>query len=243
MSSKTAPRPLSPIPRNTMQEQVYAQIRESLSDGRFKPGQTLTIRDLAQQLGTSVMPVREALHKLTVEQVLDVTATRSVKVPALSAAKFQEICDARILLEGRLAVLAAEHATAQDISQIERVHEEFTSAKVSRDPTLPLRRNREFHFAVYSAAHHATLFDLVEPLWVRCGPSMLALFEELGTDQIKKAASKTHQCIVEGIRARRPSDAQRGIIEDIQATSERYRTHLDKVRGSGKRSIFDTAES
>ena len=242
MAAKTSPRPLSPVARNTMQEQVYAQIRENLIDGRFKPGQTLTIRDLAQQLGTSVMPVREALHKLTVEQVLDMTAARSVRVPALSAAKFQEICEARTLLEGQLAVLAAERADAQDIARIQRAHEEFTSAKVSRDPTVPLRRNREFHFAIYSAAHHTTMFDLVEPLWVRCGPSMLALFEELGTDHIKRAASKTHQLILDGILARRPAEAQRGIAEDIQATSERYRKHLEKVRSSGKRSIFDTPE-
>ena len=238
MPAKTAS-PLAPIARNTMQEQVYSQLRESLIDGRFKPGQTLTIRDLAQQLGTSVMPVREALHKLTVEQVLDMTAGRSVKVPALSAAKFQEICEARILLEGELAALAAQRADADDITRIERANDELASARVSRDPSLSLKRNREFHFAVYAAARHNTMFELVEPLWVRCGPSLLALFEELGSDQIKRNASKRHQATLEGILARRPADAQRGIVEDIRATSERYRDHLQKMRKSGKRSVFD----
>ncbi len=239
MPAKIIPRPLSPVARNTMQEQVYSQLRESLSDGRFKPGQTLTIRDLAEQLGTSVMPVREALHKLTVEQVLDMTAGRSVKVPSLSAPKFQEICEARILLEGELAALAAQRADAEDIARIERANDELASARVSRNPSLSLKRNREFHFAVYAAAHHATMFELVEPLWVRCGPSLLALFEELGSDQIKRAASKRHQATLEGILARRPADAQRGIVEDIRATSERYCDHLQKIRKSGKRSIFD----
>src|ERR1700704_1197243 len=190
MAAKSLPKPLSPVARNTMQEQVYSQIRESLIDGRFPPGQTLTIRDLAQQLGTSVMPVREALHKLTVEQVLDVTAARSVRVPALTAAKFQEICEARILLEGRLGVLAAQRADADDLDRIEQANEEFVAAEASRDPTLMLRGNRGFHFAIYAAGHHPTLFNLVEPLWVRCGPSMLALFEELSTDHIKRRASK-----------------------------------------------------
>ena len=83
------------------------------------------------------------------------------------------------------------------------------------------------------------MFALVEPLWVRCGPSLLALFEELGSDQIKRAASKRHQQTLDGILARRPSEAQRGIVEDIKATSERYCEHLEKLRRSGKRSIFD----
>jgi DNA-binding GntR family transcriptional regulator len=230
MPAKTLPKTLSPVARNTLQEQVYTQIRESLIDGRFRPGQTLTIRDLAQQLGTSVMPVREALHKLTVEQVLDMTVARSVKVPALSADKFQEICDARILLEGHLAVLASQRADTDDLARIEEANGEFVAAKISRDPTLMLRRNREFHFAIYSAAHHPTLFDLVEPLWVRCGPSMLALFEELGSDHIKRAASKTHQTTLEGVRSRNSSQAERGIVEDIRATSATYRKHLQKVR-------------
>jgi len=243
MPTKSAPNPLSPIARNTLQEQVYAQLRASLSDGRFKPGQTLTIRDLAQQLGTSVMPVREALHKLTSEQVLDMTAARSVRVPALGGAKFQEICEARILLEGQLAELAAERADAGDIERLEQAHEGFSSGKVARDPSVPLRRNREFHFAVYAAAHHSTLFDLVEPLWVRCGPSMLALFEELGSDQIKRVASKTHDSIVRAIREHRAADAKRGVVDDIKATLERYRKHLEKIRAAGKPSLFTGAES
>jgi DNA-binding GntR family transcriptional regulator len=236
MPNKTLPKPLSPIARNTMQEQVYSQIRESLSDGRFKPGQTLTIRDLAQQLGTSVMPVREALHKLTVEQVLDITANRSVRVPALSAPKFQEICEARALIEGQLAKLAAQRAGADDLDRIEEANEKFVSARNSRDPSAVLRHNREYHFAIYAAAHHPTLFNLVEPLWVRCGSSMLALFEELGEDHIKRTASKNHQTILEGIRTHSPDDAERGVIEDIRYMSERYRRHLEKVRAHGKKS-------
>lgn len=61
--------PLQRISHNTLQEQVYRNIRQSLSDGQFKPGEVLTIRDLARQLGTSVMPVREALHKLIVGDI------------------------------------------------------------------------------------------------------------------------------------------------------------------------------
>jgi DNA-binding GntR family transcriptional regulator len=65
---------------------------------------------------------------------------------------------------------------------------------------------------------------------------MLALFGELGPDHIKRRASKTHQAIVEGVRSRNVSQAERGIIDDIQATSDTYRKHLEKLRARDQRS-------
>src|ERR1700757_2007320 len=93
MVAPESPNPLQRIEHKHLQEQVHARMRQALIDGQFKPGQVLTIRYLAEQLGTSIMPVREALHKLTVERVLDLLPTRSVRVPVLSVAEFAEICD------------------------------------------------------------------------------------------------------------------------------------------------------
>lgn len=225
--------PLQRISHNTLQEQVYRNIRQSLIDGQFKPGEILTIRDLARQLGTSVMPVREALHKLTVEQVLDITASRSVCVPVLSAEKFAEICEARMILEGNIARIAAQRATPEDLARIEVAAKEFASAKTAGDPTQLLRRNREFHFAIYGAAHHATLMSLIEPLWVRCGPCTLALFEDLGPEQIRRSASAPHRKALEAIRAHRQADAEEAIVSDIRATSERYQKQVGKLHLRG----------
>jgi DNA-binding GntR family transcriptional regulator len=241
MRASSPPSVLKPIQRNTMQEQVYGRIRQSLIDGQFKPGQVLTIRDLARQLGTSVMPVREALHKLIVEQVLVMTPTRSIRVPVLTAERFAEVCDARMVLEGHMAKLAAQRADEQDIERIEAAHRAFVTAKTAKDPSLLLQLNREFHFALYAAAYHATIMSLIEPLWVRSGPCMLTLFEELGTDQIKRGATNPHRSAVDAVKARRGAEAQQAVIADIRATSERYRSHLEKVRASGTSSALTAA--
>ncbi|HWG70385.1 MAG TPA: GntR family transcriptional regulator [Steroidobacteraceae bacterium] len=224
---------LQPISRNTLQEKVHLRIRQGLIDAEFTPGQILTIRDLAAHLGTSVMPVREALHKLTVERVLELMPTRSVRVPILSADAFKEICEARMILEGNVARLAAERATAEDIARIEAAGRAFITAKNDSNPSLLNQRNREFHFAIYNAAHHATLMELIEPLWVRCGPCTLALFEELGHEQIRNAASTHHQSALEAIRGREPARAYEAIVADIRATSERYQSHARKSGPGG----------
>jgi DNA-binding GntR family transcriptional regulator len=232
METSPPRKPLAPIRHDTLQQRVYQRIRENLADGQFKPGEILTIRDLAGQLGTSVMPVREALHKLIVEQVLDLTANRSVRVPTLSAEKFAEICDARMIIEGNLARLAAQRANETDLALIEQANKDFGSAKVARDPTLVLQKNREFHFAIYSAAHQPTLMAMIEPLWVRCGPCTLTLFEEIGPEQVKKAAANPHRATLDAIRARRPAEAQQAIVADIRATSDRYQKHINEAAAS-----------
>jgi DNA-binding GntR family transcriptional regulator len=215
---------LQPIVRDTLQERVYLRIRQALIHSEFEPGQVLTIRELARRLGTSIMPVREALQKLTVERVLELLPTRSVRVPVLSAEEFADICEARMLLEGHMARLAAERADAADLERIERASRAFPTAR-GGSPTVIQQRNREFHFAIYQAARQSTLMELIEPLWVRCGPCTVALFVDLGAEKVKRGALDQHRAILEALRARRPAEAEKAVVADIRATSERYQKY------------------
>jgi DNA-binding GntR family transcriptional regulator len=237
---------LQPIARDTLQERVYLRIRQALITSEFKPGQVLTIRELAQRLGTSIMPVREALQKLTVERVLELLPTRSVRVPVLTAEEFADVCEARMLLEGHMARLAAERAGEQEIERIEQASRAFLSARVPSAPTVIQQRNRDFHFAIYEAAHQPTMLELIEPLWVRCGPCTLALFVDLGPEKIKRGATTHHQQALEAIRARRPDAAEKAIAADIRATSERYqkyrREHAEFFTASRRATAAGSAE-
>lgn len=224
MELKAHTNSLQPIVRDTLQERVYLRIRQALIHSEFNPGQVLTIRELASMLGTSIMPVREALQKLTVERVLELLPTRSVRVPVLSAEEFAEICEARMLLEGHMARLAAERADAADLARIEQASRAFPTAR-GGTPTVIQQRNREFHFAIYQAARQSTLMELIEPLWVRCGPCTVALFADLGADKVKRGAVDQHALILEAIRGRRPAEAEKAVVADIRATSERYQKY------------------
>ncbi len=122
-----------------------------------------------------------------------------------------------MILEGSMAELAAQRATAADIERIEIVSREFQAAEANSDPTLP-QKNREFHFAIYAAARHATLMGLVEPLWARCGPSTLALFEEFGHEQPKR---KGLAPAPQGVGGDTPGDSRRGPAKPSSPTSLR----------------------
>ena len=75
---------LARIARETVQERVYCALRDQLMRGGFEPGQKLKIAELAAAFGTSAMPVRDALNRLTVERALETLPSRTVRVPALS---------------------------------------------------------------------------------------------------------------------------------------------------------------
>src|SRR5260370_21031837 len=89
---------LTPVPRETVNDRVYDELRRALIKGLFDPGQVLTIQELATTLETSTMPVREALSPLISEQGLEAMPNRSVPVPPADATRLAEFLTPRIRL-------------------------------------------------------------------------------------------------------------------------------------------------
>ena len=85
--------------RQTVQDQVYAQLREALVSGAFEAGQGFTIPALADSFGTSHMPVREALRRLAAENALRISSTGTATVPPLDIEELRKICEVRLVLE------------------------------------------------------------------------------------------------------------------------------------------------
>src|SRR5215467_10221414 len=88
------------LQRNTLNEEVYQQLKQALMSGRIAPGSTMTIRSLAASFGISPMPVREALRRLVAEHVLELLPNRSVSLPVITRVRFREITRIRTSLEG-----------------------------------------------------------------------------------------------------------------------------------------------
>src|SRR3990167_6021733 len=100
---------------DNLQEQLYQNIRAGLLSGRFQPGERLKIRDLAAAWGTSPMPVRAALQRLVAEGALEGEQQRSLRVPAMTRERFQQITQVRLSLEGLAVELAAARIGAAEI--------------------------------------------------------------------------------------------------------------------------------
>lgn len=130
----------------------------------------MRVRDLAESVGTSVMPVREAVRRLVESGLAEHEPYKGARVRALDAVELENAYNVRILLEGECARLGTKAATP-DIA--ERMHEQWTElrrAVVDGEVTEALRRDELLLGALYSASGNDILVRIVRGLWETCRP-------------------------------------------------------------------------
>lgn len=180
-----------PVARDTVQEQVFRQLKELILDGEIAPGRTVTIQSLAEAFAVSAMPVREALHRLTAAQALTVVAGRSVGIPPLSVERLEDLRRVRGEIEGLAAAWAAANATPELIARLDALMAKMESATADADRLSFVPANREFHFTIYRAAGSESLMAVIEPLWLQIGP-YLSLLRGSGNWRV---ANRQHRAI------------------------------------------------
>ncbi len=149
---------------------VYQLLRQNLLCGRIKPGNPLTIRGLAEILQVSPMPVREALHRLACEGAILVKNNRRVIVPLMTAEKFNQLCELRILLETHAAGGALPYITSADISHLEQLDNQIDEAVRANDVDHISLNNQSFHRHLYCSNPFQVSLPLIESLWLQLGP-------------------------------------------------------------------------
>ena len=149
---------------------VYQLLRTNLLCGKIAPGIPLTIRGLAEVLDVSPMPVREALHRLACEGAVEAKNNRRVIVPMMTAEKFNELCELRILIETHAAEKALPYIREQDIANLELLDASINEAVQRGDVETTSLLNQDFHRSLYSANPNQIVVPLIESLWLQLGP-------------------------------------------------------------------------
>jgi DNA-binding GntR family transcriptional regulator len=169
----------------TTHEQVYRRLRQQILYGGIRPGSALTLRGIAEELGVSPMPVREAVRRLTAERALLLRDNRRVMVPPMTRENFEQILFARRALEPELAARALPNLTSADIAEIEEIDAGIDVAMRVGDIEGYMRTNHHFHFTIYRKSEAWTLVALVESVWLQFGPFMRMAYGRIGTSTIE----------------------------------------------------------
>jgi DNA-binding GntR family transcriptional regulator len=213
--------------RTTIQEGVYQQLRNALMAGNFDPGQTLTIASLAETFGTSNMPVREALRRLAAENALEVAPNGSARIPIVTLARLDDLCRARIAVEGLAAELGAPKLTPDDIDGLKKIAAEQHAIGRSSNVYDLMERNQQFHFTIYRASGSDVLLQLIETLWLRFGPYMRLLSASveplMRSGEIDPA--DPHVAIIEALEAGDVSRSRDAVVDDIRRTHDILRNY------------------
>ena len=195
-----------------MQKDAYTLILEAIEAGTYKPGDRLVESELAERLGVSRTPVREALQRLETQSMLTRDG-RSLIVASLDHNQLAELYAVRTELEGLAARLAARHATDEEIRVLRGMVED--DRKLVSSPADLARANKRFHRQIHLASHNRFLvqqLDLVHRSMALMATTSLAA---VGRSEV---ALSEHDRIVAAIEAR-----------DGEAAYQALKTHISRA--------------
>ncbi len=209
--------------RLTLQERTYQAVKKALLSGELIAGQSLTVREIAESMGTSPTPVREAVRRLLSEGAFELLPNGTVRVRQMNDEQRQHARDIRIMLEGLAARRAAALATPDEIDAIERTNDEMKAAILRGDVKRYCVKNMEFHFLLYQAARSEVVFEIIERLWVQISPFLTVYAIDLVSQRPKKVVkvlTTEHDRIIRALRQRDGDEAESAIRADLSQTFE-----------------------
>lgn len=147
-----------------LRDKVRDEIRQRIIDGDYQPGSRVVERDLAEELGVSRIPVREALRMLETEGFVSVVARRGVMVRQLAEEDVAELFDVREALEVLACRRAAERATKADLQRLRQALDRAKKACDAGDRRAAGAANESFHDQLIASARNKLLAGMLEPL-------------------------------------------------------------------------------
>lgn len=192
---------------------VFEHLRTAIITGALKPGERLMEVQLAEDMGVSRTPVREAIRKLELEGLVSMVARRGAYVSDLSIRDIAETFEVRAALESLAAGLAAERIVPEELEKLERVLVEIGTCELGDDIERMVLLDEEFHALLFAATRNSKLSQIIGNL-----REQIARFRRssLSTPGRIKAVFHEHKSIVEAISDRNSALAQALAKEHIE---------------------------
>jgi DNA-binding GntR family transcriptional regulator len=148
---------VAPLRRRRLVDDAAVSLRDAILNGRFLPGARLRQTDLADQLGISRTPIREALGRLQQEGLVDLLQGGGVRVCILDLDEAAQLYDLREVLDGLAARLAAARATPAALSRLDRALGRMRQCLARQDANQWFGAHVAFHDEIFRASGHGRL--------------------------------------------------------------------------------------
>lgn len=225
MSETTAPRrPAPPVRRHTqLSDDAARYIRDLIMSGYVKGGDYLRVEHIAQEMGISVTPVREALASLRGEGFVVQEPRRGFVVLPIRARDIRDLFDEQARLAGELAARAVEAISNEDLGALGRTQDQLEAATKRGDHETVLQLNFDFHRRINMASDSRKLAWILRTI-VRFSPNRV--FSEMpGWDA---ASSVDHRAIIAAFDDRDPEKARGHMAEHIDKASSTLMSYLEE---------------
>lgn len=190
---------------------IYQELRRRLFTGKITPGLGLSTRMLAAELNVSQMPVRDALSRLSAEGAIEIRSKRRIQVPPMTAARFNDLLQCRLLLEPRAARDALPFIDSARLDALKKIDAQLDAALSAGNVAAYMENNFAFHFTMYRATGRKTITQLIETLWLQFGPYMRVVYGRVGTASLEDQ----HALAIKAIENKDADALERAIASDI----------------------------
>ncbi|MHA6667258.1 GntR family transcriptional regulator [Homoserinimonas sp. A447] len=146
---------------------AYQSIKQRISDGTFSPGYRLVLNRLADELGVSVVPVREAVRMLEAEGLVTFERNVGAQVAMLDPDEYRTTMQTLSLVEGYATATSAPFMTADDIARARAINKRMLDSLGHFDPVTFTRLNLDFHGVLFEHCPNAHVLELVHRGWAR----------------------------------------------------------------------------
>jgi DNA-binding GntR family transcriptional regulator len=201
---------------------VTDRVRSSILEGRIRPGEWLRQERLAQELGVSQMPVREALKRLAAEGFVEHLPYRGARVVTLTPDDVEDLYACRAVLEARAARFAALSITDDEVKGLRKLQAEMEACKIPVDLQRYRDLNRRFHESIFSASRRSYLIRTLLQLWSSFPTMLWSNVPRVAVTSVPDRTdpdNEEHAEVISALAARAPERAESAVRRHVEAAA------------------------
>jgi DNA-binding GntR family transcriptional regulator len=221
-------------------EGVARIVRKAILDGRLQPGQPLRERALAEELGISRTPIREALFILQGEGLVGMTPNRGATVRTITATDIAEIYSVRGLLESQAAALAAGRISDRELARLDEAHYRIERLGGHATPQEQAEADLHLHGVIADAAGSHLLRTILGQ--VHAFTATYRSRYPYSPDELRRANAQ-HKAIIEALRAHDAESAELRMREHVGASQVLALRHFPETDTSGRQRVEGTSRA
>jgi GntR family transcriptional regulator, rspAB operon transcriptional repressor len=231
----TSASPIKPIARPNIRDDVYALLRSGILNHVYPPGHRLDLDELEQQLQVSRTPLKEALHKLESEGLIQILPRRGTFVSEIDPKNIVESYDVRLALELFIASIVVQKIDADEIAQLREIRQQMHNllAGSESDDTIEryIHLDQEFHVRIVEASGNDRLIEIYRTIG---GPLQMArLYQKFDRAVYLRYTEPEHDAILQALEERQVAALQDAFDAHVQRAKGRVLHLVDSTQPQG----------
>ena len=213
-----------------LRDVVFYTLRQAILKGELEPGERLMEMQLAEQLGVSRTPIREAIRKLELEGLVLMIPRRGAIVAKITEKDLKDVLEVRASLERLSTKLACERMEEETIEELREAQEAFKAALRGDDITLQAQKDVEFHDVIYKSTNNLRLIQMLNNLREQMYRYRLEYLKD-GTSHQKLV--EEHEAIIEALSRRDTEETTNIMVGHVYNQEQAVMRKIHEAESTG----------